>query len=118
MFKEYPKMLYKLNGPLEVDGKFFDYVIVNSSEDEEAKSKEGWKKSKDELLPKKSDCSSSQEPVVEEPVVEEPVVEEPVVEEPVVEEPVVEEPVVEEPVVEEPVVVIRKNKRNRKKDRE
>ena len=37
--QEYPKMLYKLGGTLEVDGKRFTNCVVGSAE-EEAKAKE------------------------------------------------------------------------------
>ena len=41
--QEYPKMLYKDGGSLEVDGHFYSHVIVNDLEQEKSHLKSGWK---------------------------------------------------------------------------
>lgn len=40
---EYPKMLYKDGGSLEVDKNFYSFCIVENEEQEEKKIEEGWK---------------------------------------------------------------------------
>lgn len=41
--QEYPKMLYKLDGPVEIDGEFYSTCIVSSKEQEDEMISKEWK---------------------------------------------------------------------------